>query len=75
MFKKKHTIIWQDGSQTIRLMPQNYLLAHKRDGRFVVEPDAAVPVKIATKVFVTVFASYKARWQTSGQVLADALNA
>jgi len=43
--------IYQDSTQTIRLMPQNYLIAFKYNNRFVFGPDLAVDKKIQKKIF------------------------
>lgn len=45
-----------DYSKTIRLMPQNYLVAVSRndDGyNFIADTDAAIPDKLAVPVFIT----------------------
>lgn len=45
-----------DYSKTIRLMPENYMVAVSRsnDGyNFIADPDAAIPDKLAVPVFIT----------------------
>jgi len=49
--KKKMKIIYQPESETIRQMPENYLLAHKTENRWICEPDLACNKKTAIKVF------------------------
>lgn len=44
-----------DYSKTIRLMPQNYMVAfatYNDHGHFIADPDAAINDKLATKVFL-----------------------
>ena len=38
-------------TETIRTMPTNYLVAYKRDGRWICEPDLACPIKMAIRCF------------------------
>jgi hypothetical protein len=41
------------GSNTIRLMPQNYMVAFQSYGHWIVDPDAAIDDKLAAKIFIT----------------------
>ena len=42
---------YQETSETIRILPQNYLVAYNLNGRWICEPDLAVPEKMAVKCF------------------------
>jgi len=49
----KNTLVYQKGSNTIRQMPQNYLVAHKSPVHlgWVCDPDMAADFELTTKVF------------------------
>lgn len=51
----ENILIYQQGSETIRQMPQNYLIAYKQYGRWVCEPDLASDKNLATRVFLALF--------------------
>jgi hypothetical protein len=48
---KEQVFCYCDKTDTIRLMPSNYLVAHRQYNRWVCEPDLAVPVDMAVKCF------------------------
>lgn len=51
------TFIYEEGSNTIRLMPENYLIAFgqgKGYDHWIVDVDAAVKDKLAAKIFLIV---------------------
>ncbi len=48
-------VIYQPKSETIRQMPENYLLASKIDNKWVCEPDLACNKKLAVKIFKLLF--------------------
>ena len=43
---------YEEGSQTIRLMPENYLVAFYNFGYFVIDPDSAIPDTLASSIFI-----------------------
>ena len=43
---------YEGNSQTLRLMPENYLVAFYNFGYFVVDPDAAIPDVLASSIFI-----------------------
>lgn len=47
----ENILIYQQNSETIRQMPQNYLIAFKRENRWVCEPDLAADKELSTRVF------------------------
>ena len=49
------TVIYQSGSETIRQMPENYCLAVKRDGRWILDFDPACHKKIAVRILSLLF--------------------
>lgn len=61
---KSYSVVYCDYSQTIRLMPQNYLLAHKArpsNNYWVMEPDLAAPlgyVLLVTQVLMAFDCKY-----------------
>jgi len=54
-----------DYSETIRQMPENYLIAHKDGNAWKCEPDLAADKELCIKVF-TELLNYESKWQTSG---------
>jgi hypothetical protein len=55
IFKKKIKVIYQQESETIRQIPENYLLAGKVKNRWVCEPYLACNKKVAIKIFKLLF--------------------
>ena len=47
--------IFDETSDTIRQMPENYVIMTRIGMRWVVDPDKAMGIKLATKVFELVF--------------------
>jgi hypothetical protein len=66
-------IIYQKGTETIRQMPENYLLAHRTFGRWVCDPDIAANKEICTTIFLELF-NYDSRYG-SGEKLLETLKA
>lgn len=60
-------------SDTVRKMPENYLVAHRVNGRWTVDPDKALDTEIACICFRIVFDSHPLTYG-SGDVLASKLN-
>jgi hypothetical protein len=52
---KMSILIYQPASETIRQMPQNYLVAHKSENRWICEPDLAADKELSMKVFKALF--------------------
>ena len=50
-------------------MPENYLLAHRRDGKWLCEPDLAADKKLAVKVFKATL-NYDAKYGAGESLLA-----
>ena len=48
---KRQIFSYCDKTETIRLMPSNYLVAHRRDSGWICDPDLAVPERLAVKCF------------------------
>ena len=58
----ENILIYQKGSETIRQMPQSYLIAYKNHGNqvgqpehWICEPDISADKKLATRVFLALF--------------------
>ncbi len=66
-------LIYQEGSDTIRQMPQNYLVAHRTFGRWTCDPDTAADKELCTIVFLELF-NYESRYG-SGEKLLETLKA
>jgi len=52
---------YEQSTETIRQLPQNYLIAYKRDGGWICDPDAAADKELATRVFKSLF-NYDVRY-------------
>ena len=48
-------ISYQDNSETIRQLPENYLIAYRINGSWICEPDMAANKELATRVFLALF--------------------
>lgn len=67
-------VIYQEGSDTIRQMPENYLLAHRINNRWICDPDTAANQKICTEIFLELF-NYDSRYCKNGEALVEILKA
>lgn len=59
-------------SNTIRQLPQNYLLAAFNGNVWICEPDLAADKELATKVFLELF-NYESKYQKDGLTLLSNL--
>ena len=53
--ENQNYLVYQYTTETIRQMPQNYLIAHKKGRAWVCEPDLASDKELATRVFLALF--------------------
>ena len=51
----ENILVYQEGSETIRQMPQNYLVAHKNINEWVCIPDLAADRELCNRVFNALF--------------------
>lgn len=51
----ENTLVYNVATETIRQEPQNYLIAHKENGRWICEPDLAADQELAKRVFNALF--------------------
>ncbi len=51
----KPILSYEQGSETIRQLPQNYLIAYKKDNSWICEPDLAADKELANRVFNALF--------------------
>lgn len=58
-------ITYENYSDTIRQMPQNYLIASKKNNKWICEPDLAVNVDIAVMVFKSLLI-YENKYEPDG---------
>jgi hypothetical protein len=61
------TLVYEVSSETIRQMPQNYLIAHWDVGqrRWLCDPDIAADKELATRVFLALF-DFETRYNRDG---------
>lgn len=65
----ENTLVYNEGSETIRQAPQNYLIAHNVKGHWICEPDLAADKELATRVFIALF-EYDAKYGSGLNLLA-----
>jgi hypothetical protein len=64
-------LCYEVSTETIRQMPQNYLIAYKRDNRWICDPDLAADKKLSLRVFKALFV-YANKYQNDGlKLLAE----
>jgi hypothetical protein len=69
------TLVYDSYSDTIRQMPENYLIAERTVGsRWVTDTDGAADKELATKVFLALF-EFENKYARNGQELVDRINA
>jgi hypothetical protein len=71
---KKAKVIYSESTDTLRLMPQNYLLAYREKGHWIIDPDMAVDKDLAVRVFKLVALVYNHKWVMRGEYLANIIN-
>ena len=73
--KNKSKLEFDSYSNTLRQMPENYLIAHLKDSKFktwVCEPDLAADRKLCMKVFAALL-TYENKYQQDGNVLVQTI--
>ncbi len=73
--KNKSTLVFDSYSNTLRQMPENYLIAHLKESKFktwVCEPDLAADRKLCMKVFAALL-TYENKYQQDGNVLVQTI--
>ena len=73
--KNKSRLEFDSYSNTLRQMPENYLIAHLKESKFktwVCEPDLAADKKLCVKVFVALL-TYENKYQQDGNVLVQTI--
>lgn len=68
----KHQVIsFEPGSNTLRQLPENYLLAHYENGSWICDPDLAAREDFAVRVFKALL-KWENKYQRDGlQLLAQ----
>ena len=61
-----------EGLETIRQQPQNYLIAHKLQKRWVCDPDSACNKQLAIRLFNLLF-DYDFQYRTHGRDIVNAV--
>lgn len=68
---KNSALVFEENTQTLRLMPENYLVAIRpHAGRWILDPDAAVPVELVLKVQDVIHSNYDLKWGSGLRLLA-----
>lgn len=60
-------IIYQPSSETLRFMPNNFLIAFKHNGRFIYDIDLGLDKKNASKIYEACH-SFEMKWGGGNQV-------
>ncbi len=66
----ENILTYQESTETIRQMPQNYLIAEKINGKWVCDPDPAADKELVLRVFNEIFDHHTSRWGTGLQLLS-----
>lgn len=77
LFRRKRNLnlVFESYSNTLRQMPENYLIAHLKDFKiktWVCEPDLAADRKLSIKVFAALL-TYENKYQQDGNVLVETI--
>ena len=67
--KKTEVFCYEEGSVTIRTLPSDYLVAARHHGRWICEPDLAVPRRMAIKCFKALL-TYEIKYGSGVDLLA-----
>ena len=71
MSKQKSVFCYEESSNTIRMHPEGYLVAHRPEHcGWVCDPDAAVPMKLKLKCFQAIHSDHNVRWGSGLNLLA-----
>jgi hypothetical protein len=70
--KMKEWLMYEYSTMTIRQMPQNYMIAHKKNGEWICNSDPACNEEFALLVFLLTLRHHHLRWG-SGETLLEAL--
>lgn len=65
------TLVYSESSESIRQMPENYLIAHKQNGAWICNPDLSANSDLCVKVFRTIIYSYANKYTATGQQIID----
>ena len=68
------TIFYDAYSDTLRQAPQNYLLAVRKDRRWVCDADPACDRKLIVRLFLAVFVNYEIRYGDPEKVVDFIMN-
>lgn len=68
---KMSTYKYCEYSESIRQMPENYLIAHKSNRAWLCEPDLAANMDFATRVFRTINHSHANKYLATGEQIIE----
>lgn len=66
----ENILTYQETNETIRQMPQNYIIAEKINGKWICDPDPAADKKLVLRVFNELFDNHNSRWGTGLNLLS-----
>lgn len=69
----ENALIYQQGSDTIRQMPQNYLVAYRRHDGWICDPDLAADRTLCNKVFNALF-DHSTKYGTPENLLSKVIH-
>jgi hypothetical protein len=58
----ENILIYQEGTETIRQMPQNYMIATRTVNGWVCDPDPAADFELVKRVFNEIFINHESKW-------------
>jgi hypothetical protein len=64
-------LVYRPGSETIRQMPENYLVAHRQNGAWRSEPDLAADMELCMKVYRTINHSHANKYIATGEQIIE----
>lgn len=67
----KQQLVYQETTDTIRQMPENYLIAHRQNGRWVSDPDLGACPLLCMSVYSTITHSHANKYTATGEQIVD----
>ncbi len=63
-------LTYEEGTETIRQMPQNYCIAHRSNMSWICDPDPAADYSLVKRVFDEIFKNHSSKWGTGLNLLS-----
>lgn len=64
----ENTLVFDQGTDTLRQVPQNYCVAYKKENRWICEPDLACDKELAIKVFICLL-EFKFKYAEGNEII------